>query len=282
MTEYADEFTDLLGAYALDALEPEERERVADHVRTCPWCSAEVAAHREVAALLSSSGTVAPPGVWDRIQTELSPAAPPLRMSFTPAGEVDPLVSTSGLGVPGPAGQPDEIGEGHRRDGSDAPVVPVGSARSFSSRAVGAAMAVAASLLIVLGFVAVQQRNEADRARQEMAAATSVPPEGLSDLRVKLIGSNPDVGAQAVVNSSGEGWLVTNDLPEAGTEELYQLWGVVDGSALSLGTFDSTNEVVNFHLDPKRIDGVSAFAVTKEQAPGVVLSENDPIIAGEV
>lgn len=281
MTEYSDDFTELLGAYALDALDSEEHERVHDHLRRCHWCSMEVAAHREVAALLSSSGPVAPPGVWDRIQTELSPAAPPVRMSFTPVGEVDPLADAGAPGA-GDLGAVSALDHGHRRDQAGTAADPITSARSFSSRVVGGVVAVAASLLIVVGFIAVQQRNEADRARQEMAEATSIPPEGLSDLRVKLSGPDPEVSAQAVVKASGEGSLVTNDLPEAGIDELYQLWGVVDGAALSLGTFDSASEVVNFHLDPKRIEGVTQFAVTKERVPGVVLSENDPVIAGEV
>jgi len=43
------EVVDLLGAYALDALEGDEREAVERHVAQCASCTAEIADHREVA-----------------------------------------------------------------------------------------------------------------------------------------------------------------------------------------------------------------------------------------
>jgi hypothetical protein len=53
-----------LGAYVLGALEPGERRRVDEHVRTCPVCAAELA---EFAAL---------PGLLDRVRPgDLSPPA---------------------------------------------------------------------------------------------------------------------------------------------------------------------------------------------------------------
>jgi hypothetical protein len=63
---------------------------------------------------------------------------------------------------------------------------------------------------------------------------------------------------------------------------VYQLWGQVDGVVLSLGTFDGQNEIVPFHVDPNRLDQVEAFAVTQEKAPGVLASQNDPLMAGTV
>ncbi|MER3453386.1 MAG: anti-sigma factor, partial [Acidimicrobiia bacterium] len=58
------EIDELLGAYALDAVEPDERAAVEAHLRTCSRCWAEVADHREVAAYLAHSGGPAPEGVW--------------------------------------------------------------------------------------------------------------------------------------------------------------------------------------------------------------------------
>lgn len=67
----------LLGAYALDAVDPDEAREVESHLGECPRCRAEVAAHREVAALLVS-GAAAPDGAWDRIAAELGDAPPPV------------------------------------------------------------------------------------------------------------------------------------------------------------------------------------------------------------
>jgi hypothetical protein len=82
------EIEELLGAYALDALDDDERDAVEGHLPGCPRCRAEVADHREVAAMISHVGAPAPPGVWDRIVAELDDAPPPLRLApVTTIGE---------------------------------------------------------------------------------------------------------------------------------------------------------------------------------------------------
>lgn len=72
---------DLLGAYALDALEPDERDAVELHLRDCPRCRAEVTDFRETAALLAYGGAEAPPGVWEKIQASLEEAPPRLELA---------------------------------------------------------------------------------------------------------------------------------------------------------------------------------------------------------
>jgi hypothetical protein len=278
MTDFHDDFTDLLGAYALDAVDAEERERIEAHLHACPWCAAEVAEHREVAAYLSQSGADAPPGVWGRIAAELSPPAPPLRLTLSPVGERD--TRTRGVaGAPVRDGEPTDTSS--RAEGPVAPVVPLSGRRSFRNRTLVALASAAAVLVAALGFVAVDQAREVDRMKEEIAAPSTIP-QGPGDLSVKLTGSDADLGATAVVSGSGRGYLVSHDLPAAGKDELYQLWGVIDGVVLSLGTFDEKAEVVNFQVDPDRIDGVEAFAVTKERAPGVVASENPAVLQGKV
>jgi anti-sigma factor RsiW len=78
-----DEIQELLGAYALDAVEPDERSEIDDHLRDCARCRAEVAEHRDTAAFLAHGGTDAPGAVWDRIAGSLEtpnvvPLAPKL------------------------------------------------------------------------------------------------------------------------------------------------------------------------------------------------------------
>jgi anti-sigma factor RsiW len=73
-----EEIADLLGAYALDAVEPDEAELVEAHLATCPRCRDEVRDHREVASLLAYSGAAAPPGLWDSLAAALEEPAPPI------------------------------------------------------------------------------------------------------------------------------------------------------------------------------------------------------------
>ena len=74
------ELQELLGAYALDAVDGDEYDAVELHLRECPRCRAELADHREVAALIGHGGAAAPEGVWDRIVAAIEPVAPPMRL----------------------------------------------------------------------------------------------------------------------------------------------------------------------------------------------------------
>lgn len=77
-----DEIQELLGAYALDAVDPDERIEIDDHLRDCARCRAEVAEHRGTAAFLAHTGADAPEALWDRIASSIDapnviPLAPP-------------------------------------------------------------------------------------------------------------------------------------------------------------------------------------------------------------
>ena len=66
---------DLLGAYALDAVDDDERRAVEDYLAANPRARAEVQEHREVATMLAWSGMDAPEGLWDRIVGSLDALA---------------------------------------------------------------------------------------------------------------------------------------------------------------------------------------------------------------
>ena len=71
MTSQAhDNVHDLLGAYAVDAVGPDERRAIEEHLLECPLCRAEIAAHREALSLLTPSSD-APPRLWQAIAAKL-------------------------------------------------------------------------------------------------------------------------------------------------------------------------------------------------------------------
>jgi anti-sigma-K factor RskA len=96
MSEHdSNELDELLGAYALDALDEHERRRVDEYLAVNPRAAAEVAAHREVATMLAYTGTDAPAGLWERIASELDEPAPqpgPELAKVLPMNERDPTV----------------------------------------------------------------------------------------------------------------------------------------------------------------------------------------------
>jgi hypothetical protein len=83
-----EEIQELLGAYALNAVDPEEVELVERHLDECPRCRSEVAGHREVATRLGNAGGDAPEGLWDRIASHLEETPPPLRLPLAPRRRV--------------------------------------------------------------------------------------------------------------------------------------------------------------------------------------------------
>lgn len=67
----------LTGAYAVDALDEEERTRFEAHLAGCPDCRAEVDSLREAAGLLSSTTELTPPpGLRDSVLAGISQVRP--------------------------------------------------------------------------------------------------------------------------------------------------------------------------------------------------------------
>jgi hypothetical protein len=151
-------------------------------------------------------------------------------------------------------------------------------------RTLAAIVAVAACIVAVVGFIAIDQARRLGRVEDAISERTI---EGLANdavagsaIPARLTGRGGD--AEAVVGEDGQGYLIMDDVPHPPAGQVYQLWGKVDETVLSLGTFGGGNSVVPFHVDPARLDDVELFAVTQERAPGVVVSKEEPVMAGPV
>jgi hypothetical protein len=249
-----DQIMELLGAYALNAVEPDEVAEVERHLDGCPRCRDEVRAHREVAALLGNSGGAAPDGVWDRIAGALEESAPPMRLSLTPQ--------------------------------SEAQVVPLARRRRQRPGRVlvGLAGAAVAVVIAVLGVqvVTLQDRYDDLQAALEDDAVLSAANLALVDpaaTRTDLAAPDGGLTASAVLLPNGTGYLMVHDLPELDTDRTYQLWGQTDGGLISLGILGADpNDVVPFQAS----DDLAALAITEEVSGGVVQSANPAVVVGEV
>ncbi len=67
-----DAVVDLLGAYALDAVDPGEAAAVEAHLGTCPGCRDEIARLQEAAGALAGPEEEPPSELWDGIAARLS------------------------------------------------------------------------------------------------------------------------------------------------------------------------------------------------------------------
>jgi anti-sigma factor RsiW len=241
-----DEISELLGAYALDAVEPDERDAIEEHLLSCPRCRAEVTEHREVAALLAHGGSDAPAGLWERIAGSLE-AAPP-RLDLAPVSSMETA----------------------RR-------------RRRPSR-LASALAVAAALLVaVLGLQVRDQGRRIDHLQAALANPMQPAFEAAlgtsSAKRFTLASDEERVVLQGVIAPDGTAYLDLRALPGLDSGRTYQLWGATGDELVSLGVLGEHPQVVSFPVDG---GGYSAFAVTDEAAPGVVTSRNQPVAVGSL
>ncbi len=248
-----DEIAELLGAYALDAVDADEAAAVEAHLAECPRCAAEVADHREVAALLAHTGAPAPEGLWSQISASLEEPPPemaiPLRTPDRPRSDVVDLAD-------------------RRR-----------TPRWVPGAAVAAALVVVA---LITGLVVSDDDSAGDRDEQIAAPELEdVARRVMNDpdaARVVLASPEGDLEAPAAIADDGAGYLMGNTLPALDQSQTYQLWGIRGDLVVSLGVLGSSPGTVAFHVG----DGVDALAITQEVAGGVVSSANPAVLVGEL
>jgi anti-sigma factor RsiW len=242
--EGCDAIQDLLGAYALDSLDPEEAALVDDHLANCPRCQQEVDRHREMVALLAAAGGTAPDQVWDRIAGAIGRQAPP------DVPSAPRVVST----VKPPA--------------RSSWVRPV--------QAAALAAAVAVAVLVGVGTVRItnldHQVHQLRTANGGLAAALVDP--SARHLTLTTTAAGQPIG-QLIILPSGSSYLVGSELPALVSARTYQLWSTVDGRAVSVSLLGAHPVTVAFRVDPAAPP--QAYLITIEPAGGVVAPTTSPV-----
>ena len=228
------ELDELLGAYALDAVDDDDRRRVEDYLEVNPRASAEVQAHREVATMLAFTGMNAPVDLWGRIADEIGEQAPP------PGPELARVLS---------------FDEHPRR-------------RRISVIAPWLMSAAAAAVIV---FVAIGLADSADAPNEPLADAVEVARADRDSIITTLVAEGSEVYAEAIIDQDGHGYVLARELPTLPYGQTYQLWGVVEGGdVISLGIFGPNPEIETFTVE----GNVAALAITIEQYPGVISDGN--------
>ena len=159
-----------------------------------------------------------------------------------------------------------------------AKILPIRRSRWPVAAIAGAAVGVAAALAAALIAVAVREpgpsRAEGDPMVQVFDRAMADPDAR----RVVLTSSDGGQRAVAAVEPDGVGVISLRELPDVGPDRTYQLWGVVDDRVISLGVLGHRPGVQPFTVD----GGVTALVVTDEVAGGVAVSEQPPLLSGQV
>jgi anti-sigma-K factor RskA len=248
-----DELEELLAAYALDAVDADEAAEVERYLRENPRAREEVDRHREVAALLGTSGGPAPEGLWQVIATAIADE----ERAPEPSGELARV-----LELPTPR-------------------------RTVPARVLAGVTAVAAAAVLVLGVALVRQQSEfdddLDRIEDAMADGAVLQAANaalLDDDTVEVELASPTGGDDHVtlaITDDGQGFLVATELAPLGEDQTYQLWAITDDAVVSAGVLGADPGTRAFAAGDAQ-----GYAITIERAGGVVSSEQDAYLVGTV
>jgi len=252
----------LAPAYALGALDEDERAAFEAHLATCAACAAEVRAHAEVAALLPYA---------------LEHEAPPASLRDRVLAVAQPTAGTRGADVRSIASA---------QGGRAAP-----RARAWPGwLAAAAALLLAAGLGLRLGderraralAEGALATERATLAQRDALLATVLAPE-VRTARLTATGQGPDV---RVIWNRREGVVVltAQALAPAPAGRTYQLWGIpTGGKPQSLGVFDadsSGHARAVLRVPPNAAMDVAA--ITVEPAGGSPGPTTTPVLVGQI
>lgn len=227
---------DLLGVYALDAVDDAEREHVERHLADCEECRTEVDEHRGVAAMLATVDLSGPPNVWERVETAIA----------TPGDNVIPLRRTPRLAV----------------------TLTAAAAAIFV-----AVVAVQAGQIRTLRQDVSASNAAIDALEDQIASGDFDRAVSLIAARpdVQTLVLDGDAGrATVILLPDGSGYLVGDSLDPVGPEQTYQLWAVQAGEVVSAGLMGPAPHTVPVRVD---LDSLEALVLTKEPQAGVVVSD---------
>ncbi|MFZ0665486.1 MAG: anti-sigma factor [Acidimicrobiales bacterium] len=258
-----DQLAELMGAYALDALDTSEADQVRTHLVDCPRCALEVQQNQAIAGLLANSGDNAPTYLWDRIASQID----------RPTDVEQPRSLALTLAKP-TAKQTDR----RTRRSLKPPAY-----RAIRLAATAAAVVAIAALSVQIARL--DQRVDALRSSNSQQAIPMAAQAALSDRSSRLVtltaaNTIGPVIAEIVLVPSGEAFLINERLDSLPSDQTYQLWGRTGNQVISLGLLGSDPADVPFRVDPTA--RIVTFAITAEHAGGVVMSTRVPVAVGSV
>jgi hypothetical protein len=254
---------DLLGAYELDALDDDERAEVAAYLERSSEARREADRLGAAVAAMAAASTddvPVPSGLWDRIRDAMHDDAetelPPLR-----------------LPPPLPASQPasDEADQ-------DRPVAPVVALPPKRSSIWPKVAALAAAVVLALGIGVTVGRSIGDSSGEVSLEQLAADALADTDARVATLAGEGTPGVRAVVDASGRGYLLADDLPSLPAGRTYQLWGVDGEAPVSLAVLGPDPGVVAFPASAQ----TTTLAITNESAPGAAAPTATPLVVGRL
>ena len=253
------ELDSLLGAYALDALDRDERLRVDTYVANNAGARAEVDELRESAASLALAPVddlTAPPGLWERISMSIDD-----ELSLDADFDAD-------------ADDDDELA--NRRGRLRPPGV--------RWMAFVAAAAIVVAAVLASQVFSLNHRLDNSHGTGETAAAVGFTRAGRVSgaKKLSLAPKNGAEVARIVLLPDGNGYLKNDGMTRLDADHTYQLWALTGAPekpvAISAGVLGPDPKAAAFRI----ASDVQAFAITVERNPGVGQSTQPPYATASV
>ena len=245
-----------VGAYVVNALDPDEREEFEAHLAVCPTCSREVVEFGETAAELSLLASEPPPPAALRgsilsaiAEVRPLPPEPPAEVAPT-----EPLAPGAPAAPAEPGRPPDELALRRQRRRT-----------RILSVLVAAVLAAAVALGgVVYSLVQTRQAQVAQQAAQQAAET-----ELLTAPDVQTYSASMKDGGQisfVVSRSLDRAMFIGKDLPTVGADRTYQLWTLEGESAVPDNLVAGGGDRQEFFRET--LSGVTGLAVSVEAAGG--------------
>lgn len=244
-----DQQRELLGVYALDALDDDERAEVTELVLTDESARAELHTLQLGVAWLDHASTGAPLHVWRAIEREIAPE------TKVPAVEVAPAVDL-----------------GARRA---ARTVRTAHERPRWSRVLAVAAAALALVAVTLGVVIANTGDESSPTVAALAARADA--RGATD--APLLTADGDRAGRVVVAADGRAYLVWSTPPAvAAGSRTYQLWELTPEGPRSAGLLGGAAADHQFRVG----SDATAVAVTLEPRGGSLAPTGSPVVTASL
>ncbi len=250
MSEMDKHVEEYLSAYALDSLDESEKQRVAQHLRSCSDCRRIAAQYEDLVGILALSLPQSEP-------------PPELRRRVLSAVAAQPHPSQHKLS---------SFDWGQRFQAA------------FGRLSPGWALAglIIILLLTLSNLLLWQQTTEL---QSQLASQSAALQSALRAAPLSGTENAPNAVGTLVISLTGEyGVLVVDGLPPLDPDHQYQLWLIVDGQRASGGVFSVNNEGYGalYVKSPAPLSSYQALGVTVEPVGGSPGPTGAKVLGGEL
>lgn len=253
-----DEVRELLGAYALGALDPDERQQVDELLLVDASARAELHELEHAAAWLGHASLRPPESAWDAIAAEVD--------RDLAAGAPEPGAESDAGPDPksGPEWVPEVTALTPRRP------------RRVSQWLVAAAAVVILAIGAVGVFALVNSSSSSDTKPGSEALARAVRDP--KTRTVILRSTDGRYSALTAVRPDDTGLLSSASMPTAPAGRDLQLWSITADGPVSLGLMRGHRDLHRFRIVP----GTKELAITSEPRGGSAAPTGNPIVSGDL